>query len=382
MRGSAQQRPKVVVVQTTIPDYRRPFFDALTAELGHNLELLSGDEDWDTDIAHVHDVPHTRVRNVFLARRQLLWQVGAVKSLLAGDIAVVGLNPRVLTSWVALLGRGLMGRRTLVWGHAWPRRGPSSRTDRLRGLMRRLASTIVVYTETEARHLGSRSPRIDVVAAPNALYRRRELGPSPTTGEVTDLVYVGRLTGSKRLELLIEAFLAAGADLPEDVRLIIVGEGTLRSGLEAQARSSPLGGRIAFTGHVSSVDQLRDIYARAIASVSPGLVGLALIQSLGFGVPMILPRDADHGPEIEAAIEGVNVVVFPSESCAGLAAAIVSVIRDRDDCLARRPQIASPILDRYSIERMAASFVDALRLEARSPSGDMPASAVADETSK
>jgi len=223
---------------------------------------------------------------------------------------------------------------------------------------------------------------MDVVAAPNALYRRRELGPSPTTGEVTDVVYVGRLTRSKRLELLLDAFHAAGPELPEDIRLVIVGDGTLRSDLEARARSSRLGRRVAFTGHVSSVEQLRAIYARAIVSVSPGSVGLALIQSLGFGVPMILARDADHGPEIEAAVEGVNVVMFPAESCAELAAAITSVVRDRDYWLARRQHISSPIQDRYSIERMAASFVNALRLEAKTPSSSACASTIAEELRK
>ena len=379
MRSPVRHPQRVVVVQTTIPDYRRLFFDAVTTELGGQLELLSGDEDWESDIAHSHDFPHTRVRNIFLARRRLLWQAGALRPLLKADIAVISLNPRVVTSWIALLARRLLRRRTLVWGHAWPRKGPSRWTDRLRGFMRRLASRIIVYTETEAEDVARRSPRTDVVAAPNALYRRSALGPSVPTGPVTDVVYVGRLARSKQVELLLDAFLAAGADLPGDVRLVIVGDGTLRAGLEARARMSPLRRRVMFTGHVSSVEQLRDIYARAIVSVSPGFVGLALIQSLGFGVPMILARDADHGPEIEAAIEGVNVVTFSPESCAELAAAITSVVRDRDHWLARRDHISSPIQDRYSIEHMAASFVAALSFGATTPSSRTRASTIVGE---
>ena len=361
---------KVVIVQTTIPDYRVPFFDALArAVQPAELVLLSGDDDWQRDVLHSAHFPHTPVRNVFFARRQLLFQRGSVRPLIQADVAVVGLNPRVLSSWIALVGRKLMSRRTLVWGHAWPRKGPSQATDRLRSLMRRLASTLIVYTETEAEQLARRFPGIDVVAAPNALYSRIELAAAPAAGPVTDVLYVGRLTPSKRPELLLQGFVEAALDLPPEVRLIVVGEGPLRPGLEERARIAGLQHRVRFTGHVSSVQELRDLYARAIVSVSPGPVGLALIQSLGFGVPMILARGDEHGPEIEAAVHGVNVVMVERGSSSDLATAIVSVIRDQEDWLARREAIAGPIRNRYSIERMADYFARALKLDGRSDPG-------------
>jgi glycosyltransferase involved in cell wall biosynthesis len=355
---------KVVIVQTTVPDYRTPFFDAL-ARVVHpsELVLLSGDEDWQRDVRHSADFPHTQVRNVFFARRQLLFQWGSVRPLIQAEVAVVGLNPRVVSSWIALVGRKLMSRRTLVWGHAWPRKGPSQRTDRLRSIMRRLASTLIVYTETEAEQLARMFPGIDVVAAPNALYSRIELATAPAAGPVTDVLYVGRLTPSKRPELLLEGFVDAALGLPPEVRLVVVGEGPLRPSLEERTRRAGLEHRVRFAGHVSSARELRDLYARAIVSVSPGPVGLALIQSLGFGVPMILTRDDRHGPEIEAAVDGVNVVMIEGGSSSDLATAIVSVVRDQEDWRARREAIAAPIRDRYSIERMTDCFARALKFD-------------------
>ena len=295
-RSTEHSRATIVVVQTTVPDYRKPFFEALTTTVRPSqLVLLSGDEDWQRDIAHAHDVPHQRVRNVFFARRQLLLQWGAVWPLLGADIAVVGLNPRVVTSWIALVGRRLLGRPTVVWGHAWPRKGPSRSTDRVRGVMRRMASTLVVYTEAEAEQVARMTPRIDVVAAPNALYSRDVLSPGALSGSATDVLYVGRLTPSKRPELLLDGFSDAVPSLPPDVRLVVVGDGPLRPTLEAHARARGVAERVLFMGHISDAQQLRDLYARAIASVSPGPVGLALIQSLGFGVPMMLGNDDEHG---------------------------------------------------------------------------------------
>jgi glycosyltransferase involved in cell wall biosynthesis len=364
---------QVVLVQTTIPDYRRPFFDELSRALGRRFRLLSGDEDWELDVAHSHDFPHERVRNVFLVRRRLLWQRGVLKPVLGAEVAILSLNPRILTSWIALVVRRMLGRRTLLWGHAWPRRGQRSPTERLRAVMRALASGLIVYTDTEAARLKSTSPRTNVVAAPNALYRRRELGPV-ATGTATDLVSVGRLAPSKRPVLLLEAFDTARPELSDDVRLVFVGDGLLRDDLARRIRSSNLEGRVVLVGHVSSPARLADIYGRAIASVTAGYVGLSLTQTLAFGVPMILPRHLDHGPEIEAAVEGVNAVFVEDGSATTLAEAIVAVVRQRELWVSRREEIAKPIRDRYSIESMVESFVGALRLVETTPHAATPTS--------
>jgi len=371
---SAEIQRRVVVVQTTIPDYRRPFFDALSSALGHQLELLAGDEDWELDIAHSRDFPHTPVRNVFLARRRFLWQSRALKPVLTADVAILSLNPRILTNWIALVLRRLLRRRTLLWGHAWPRKGQTSPTDRLRGVMRNLASRLIVYTDTEAASLKSMSPQTDVVAAPNALYRRRELGPLYRAERVTDLVCVGRLTHSKKPGLVLEAFRAARTELPDDVRLVFVGDGLLREDIVSRIRSSNLEGRVVLTGHVASPVCLRAIYGRAIASVAAGYVGLSLTQSLSFGVPMILHRGSGHAPEIEAAVDGVNAIFVEDDSASAVADAILTVVRERDVWLSRREEIAEPIRERYSIEGMVDAFVGALGLAETTPGVPAPTS--------
>ncbi len=362
MKNSPNRHSQTIALsQTVIPDYRKPFFEDLAAALGSRLTLLSGDKDWQPDVIHADVVPSTPVRNIFAARRRFLWQSGALKPLLAADIAVMILNPRILTNWVALILRRVARRRTVLWGHAWPRTGRRSKTERVRALMRGLANTVIVYTETEATHLRDVTSSIDVIAAPNALYRRQDTSPTGQTVLPTDFVFVGRLTPSKRPALLLSSFCLIARDLPSDVRLVFVGNGPLRRALEAQARSAGLGGRIIFTGHMSAVDHLRPLYAQAIASVSPGDAGLSLIQSIGFGVPMIIAQTANHGPEIEAAVKDENAVFFTPSSISALASALLAVSDDRELWASRRALIASSARDQYCIERMVAAFVAALQ---------------------
>ena len=130
-----------------------------------------------------------------------------------------------------------------------------------------------------------------MVAAPNALYRRGDIGGVPTD-HATDILYSARLVASKKPRLLVEAFLlAASGDLPADVRLVLAGEGPERAPIESLCNGHVHGDRVALLGHISPVEMQRR-YARAFVSVAPGSVGLSIVQTLSFGVPMIYARGA------------------------------------------------------------------------------------------
>jgi glycosyltransferase involved in cell wall biosynthesis len=360
---SANERPStVVVVQTVVPDYRERFIALLQETLGARLRLYAGDADFAVSIETSAAIERLRVRNRFLFGRRLLWQTGTVRVAVGADVAVLVLNPRILSAWAALLLRRLRGRRTLLWGHAWPRQGRASRSDAVRGLMRKLGDTLVVYTEAQARELRERMPEADVVAAPNALYLQAEIAPAVPSAAPRDFVCVGRLVPAKKADLLLAAFALAVEQLPTDVRLVFVGDGPLRGSLETRAATLRMGDRVVFEGHRGTIAELRPLYGDAIASVSPGYVGLSLIQSIGFGVPMLVARDEPHSPEIAAAIEGENVRYFASDSPSELASLLVSVAEERAAWLARREQISRWTRANYSVEVMVAAIVSALRL--------------------
>jgi glycosyltransferase involved in cell wall biosynthesis len=363
--GSSGRR--VVIVQGLIPDYRVGFYTSLRERLGDELVVVSGEDDFAVSIDHVASMSDVLVRNRFLLRRRLLWQSGAVTPAVRADVAVLLLNPRVLTMWVILLARRVLRRRTVLWGHAWPREGRESRTDRLRGTMRRLADTLIVYTDTEARELRAHMRDPDVVAAPNSLYSAAELdelmsalGEESFHAPPSDFVCTGRLIEAKKPALLLEAFVVAEPDLPDDTRLVFIGDGPLREPLESRAEDAGLASRVRFLGHVNDARSLAAAYATAMVAVSPGYVGLSLIQSLGFGVPMLIARDEPHAPEVEAAVDLDAVSFFPSDSTQALAEALVAQAAARAEIRARRAELASLVRSRYTIDAMVEGFVAAL----------------------
>jgi glycosyltransferase involved in cell wall biosynthesis len=108
------------------------------------------------------------------------------------------------------------------------------------------------------------------------------------------LLYVGRVAGNKRLDVLIRALARLRADLPE-VRLLIVGDARrmpayaeLAAGLRALAGELGIGERVIFTGWVPDVaPYFRLADAFVTASQHEGF-GLPALEAMASGVPAVV----------------------------------------------------------------------------------------------
>jgi glycosyltransferase involved in cell wall biosynthesis len=355
----------VVLLETTVAAYEQGKLDLLSHRLGGRLTVVSGPDDFDPTIRLAVKYPQLKVvSNHFLMGRRLLWQSGMWGEVVSAGTAIIELNPRVLSTWPLLVARRVLRRPTILWGHAWPRRGRGTRTDSIRQAMRRLADGLVVYTETQARELRTRMPSALVEAAPNGLYSIEQAGPAVGMAEPSDFVFVGRLVEAKKPGLLLDAFIAGLGELPDDARVVFVGDGPLHA--ELVRRSGGMArDRVVFLGSVWEFSALKAVYATALACVSPGYVGLSIIQSLWFGVPAIIARDEPHSPEIEAAVEDKNAVLFESDSVMALRDALVAVTRARRAWVARRSAIAQACAAHYSIEAMIDSIMKVIEAAQR-----------------
>lgn len=133
--------------------------------------------------------------------------------------------------------------------------------ERLRTLDREmLAECREVFTISQT--ITDRLQRYTGVAS-TPLYHPSPLSPRLHAG--TDEGYflsVGRLETVKRVELAIEGL----ARVPGDARLVVVGTGTFRHGLDRRVEELGLGGRVTFVGAVDD-DRLVELYANARAVV-------------------------------------------------------------------------------------------------------------------
>jgi glycosyltransferase involved in cell wall biosynthesis len=150
---------------------------------------------------------------------------------------------------------------------------------------------------------------------------RRTLG---LAGEARHVVWLGRLAPIKRVDRLIEAFAAVHGRLP-DAHLTIVGDGALRSELEAQARASGLTEAVTFAGWSSEAPTW---YAAAdvvvLTSDSEG-TPLSLIEAAAAGRAVV---STDVGGVADVVADGRSGHLVAVDDLAALADRLVDLLGD------------------------------------------------------
>ena len=201
-------------------------------------------------------------------------------------------------AWSGVIAKALFRKPLIVrCGFLWSdsvERQTSSRWRRLvartlERLIVRAADRVVVAGEadrdTVVRRYGVDAARMEIVAnyVDTSLFR-----PLPgVTGERGRIVFVGRLEPEKNVDSLLDALCGM-----LNVRLTVVGDGSLRGALEAKARVSGLD--VEFLGRLPSAE-VPHVLHRAEACVLPSYYEgnpKVLVEAMACGVPVVGTRVA------------------------------------------------------------------------------------------
>ena len=227
------------------------------------------------------------------------------------------------------------------------------------------ASAVIAVSEAERRQLeqmGVPAGRIRLLVNPIDLDEHR----APATrgafraahgvGSRPLVLYLGKLTPRKRVDVLLRAF---ALNVAPDARLAIAGNdmGTRRS-LEHLSSELGLGDRVVFTGLLRGAARLEAL-ADADVLVYPSadeVFGLVPLEALLTGTPVVVADDSGCGELIGQVGGGVVTRLGDADA---LAAAIRQVLAARDDWRRRASEAASVVRQRYGGPTVAAEL-DAL----------------------
>jgi len=137
-----------------------------------------------------------------------------------------------------------------------------------------------------------------------------------------NLVFVGRLTPVKRLDLLLQA-VSLCRENGLDLNLTLIGDGEQEAALRRQAAELGVEKRVWFHGACYDEAVNARLISEADLCVSPGNVGLTAIHCMTYGTPVITHDDFAHQmPEFEAIREGLTGTFFQAGNARSLANAI------------------------------------------------------------
>lgn len=136
------------------------------------------------------------------------------------------------------------------------------------------------------------------------------------------IIFIGRLTKVKRLDLLLKALVKL-KEKNEVYNLVLIGDGEERTSLKKEVELCDLTNNVWFYGECYDEVKNAELIYNADLCVAPGNVGLTAMHSMMFGCPVISHDDFKwQMPEFEAIKPGLTGDFFNRCSVDSLASTI------------------------------------------------------------
>lgn len=331
---------KVLIVAEHLSHYREGVYRNLDAAEGWEFTFAGGSEVKDGSIPGIPPGTVRRqvtLRNFWLFER-LLWQPQVVGLCARGgfDTVIFVGNAKFLSTWVGSLIVRARGRKVYYWTIGWHRPEVGLRRA-VRLAFYRLAHGLLLYgpdgydlgkrhgfPEARMQIIGNSQGLVTASSLQSTTERRGQSQHTFTAG------LVARLNASRRLDMAIEALVLLRARGVQ-MRMLIVGDGPERPNLERMAYDFDVD--VQFSGALYETSAIGEAYAEIDLTVIPEMAGLAVMQSLAHGVPVVTADDPSRqGPEFRAIIHGQTGGLYEAGDVASLASEIERwVVRLRGD---------------------------------------------------
>ncbi len=275
-----------------------------------------------------------KLKNYWIKNNMLIWQSGVINRCLWNkhNITVFLGDMYCLSTWIGVIISRLRGVKIVFWGH-----GIYGNESNLKLFFRknfyRLAHKHLLYErrgKTIMQEYGFNQDNLYVVF--NSLdyemhktlrtkfnkFNKQDVFPFFYNCSLPIIVFIGRLTAVKKIDMLIDAVMQINAE-SVIANLIIIGDGTEKNGLEVKGKIGCEKKWLYFTGACYNEETICKYLSLADLCVSPGNVGLTAIHSLSMGTPVATHNNFfNQMPEAESITDGHNGFLFNEDDVSDL----------------------------------------------------------------
>lgn len=336
----------ILVIQSQLLHYRRDFFNALTA-----LDQVV--------IAHSGNParrPADRFEEVLLPARPLgpFWLQQGLFELLRTR------RPRTVIAmfdvrWINTMLAMYRLDKHLGWVWWGLDRGKSALANRTKLLIARRQNPIIFYNEKTRSSFASDLLPKDRLFVANNTFHVPDRIKSYLNPVKNRIINVGSLDSRKQNDVTIRVLKKIREETGADIRFTLIGDGPERERLAALVVALGMQDRVELVGKIEDPKVLANYYGEAIASVSFGQAGLAVLQSMAFGVPFVTKRNAISGGEINNIKDGKNGVIVDANAAA-LQSALLRLINNVEAARRLGEAAYRHYSEEATLEKMIESF--------------------------
>jgi glycosyltransferase involved in cell wall biosynthesis len=212
-------------------------------------------------------------------------------------------------------------RRETFWD-SWSSQGNSSGLVSLAGssvekLLLKLPKTVYhTVSETSKEDLLYSKVR-DVVVVPNGIDISEYSGTDEVKRDDFQVIFIGRLVFYKNLDTVIRAFKKVVAKI-DKAKLVIVGDGPMRSRWEALVTSIGLNEHVTFAGNIPHEEKVR-LLKRSSFLVFPSVVegfGIVVLEAFACNKPALVSEVKPLTEIVENGEDGYLVSPFDADAWA------------------------------------------------------------------
>lgn len=256
------------------------------------------------------EIRHIKFGNFF-------WQEGGMKTWWKPyEYYFVG-GAYCITSWLMILLSFFSNKKVVSWSHGMYGRETGLRKW-IKTLFFKSCNQCLVYNQRSKVLMvqyGVHADKIHVVY--NSLDSEHDLSirkrlkhtylyQSLFNNSFPNIVFVGRVTQEKRLDLALHAMKIL-KEKGKKVNFLVVGKDVDHVNLKEKSKSLGISDQLYLYGPCYDEEKIGEMFYNADVCVSPGNVGLTAISSLTFGCPVITHDNFSYqGPEFEAVQPGVT----------------------------------------------------------------------------
>lgn len=340
----------ILVIQSKLLHYRLDVFNALTVldevVIAHSGEPMQR--------------PTDRFEEVLLPANKLgpFWLQKGLLELIRER------QPRAVIAmfdvrWLNTIRAMYSFDKHLAWVWWGLDRGKNALATRAKLMIARRPNAIVFYNEkTRSSFVADLPPEGQLFVANNTFHVPGRIASyrNPIKNRI---INVGSLDARKQNDVTIKVLKKIREDSGRDIRFSLIGEGAERAALGALATELGMQDQVEFLGRIEDPTELARFYSQAIASVSFGQAGLAVLQSMAFGVPFVTKYNAISGGEINNITNGRNGIIVDDDPAA-LEKAIQRLTGNVDEARSLGKEAYRYYSEEATLQRMIDYFEQAI----------------------